>query len=55
MPENVCSAASDLVHNRGRFGAWKYETGNMDHSFMQGVEVIDRILAGKEEITIRQS
>lgn len=40
------------VYSRGRFGAWKYEVGNMDHSFMQGVEVIDRLLLGKEERTI---
>lgn len=41
------------VYSRGRFGAWKYEVGNMDHSFMQGVEAVDRILSGKEETTIR--
>ena len=32
--------------SRGRFGAWKYEVGNMDHSFMQGVEIAKRILTG---------
>jgi hypothetical protein len=40
------------VYSRGRFGAWKYEVGNMDHSFMQGVEVIDRLLLGKSEQTV---
>ncbi|KAB0669564.1 NAD(P)-binding protein [Oryzomonas sagensis] len=40
------------VYSRGRFGAWKYEVGNMDHSFMQGVEVVDRLLAGTEEKVI---
>jgi len=40
------------VYSRGRFGAWKYEVGNMDHSFMQGVEVIDRLLHGKAEQTV---
>ncbi|HEY6837524.1 MAG TPA: FAD-dependent oxidoreductase [Geobacteraceae bacterium] len=43
------------VYSRGRFGAWKYEVGNMDHSFMQGVEVVERILHGKEELTVRGS
>lgn len=42
---------SQGVYSRGRFGAWKYEVGNMDHSFMQGVEVVERILTGKPEIT----
>jgi protoporphyrinogen oxidase len=39
------------VYSRGRFGAWKYEIGNMDHSFMQGVEVVERILQGEQELT----
>ena len=40
------------VYSRGRFGAWKYEVGNMDHSFMQGVEVVERVLTGAPEKTI---
>lgn len=37
------------IFSRGRFGGWKYEVGNMDHSVLQGMEVVDRILLGKEE------
>jgi len=41
------------ILSRGRFGAWKYEVGNMDHSFMQGVEAVNRILFDEPEITLR--
>jgi protoporphyrinogen oxidase len=40
------------VYPRGRFGMWKYEVGNQDHCFMQGVEVVERLLNGRKEITI---
>lgn len=39
------------LYSRGRFGAWKYEVSNQDHSFMQGVEWTDRMVAGAEELT----
>lgn len=40
------------ILSRGRFGAWKYEVGNMDHSFMQGVEAARRLLTGELELTV---
>ncbi|MCO6432074.1 MAG: FAD-dependent oxidoreductase [Deltaproteobacteria bacterium] len=40
------------VFSRGRFGAWRYEVSNQDHSFMQGVEWVNRITAGEAEQTI---
>jgi len=39
------------VYSRGRFGGWKYEVGNMDHSLMQGVEWVERMVLGKKECT----
>jgi protoporphyrinogen oxidase len=42
------------VWSRGRFGAWKYEVANQDHSFMQGVEAVDNILDGAAELTLSQ-
>lgn len=40
------------VYSRGRFGAWKYEVANQDHSCMQGVEVVNRLLYGELEPTL---
>lgn len=39
------------VFSRGRFGAWKYEVSNQDHSLMQGVEVVNYLLRGTPERT----
>ena len=40
---------SQGIHSRGRFGAWRYEVGNMDHSVAQGVEWVNRVLLGDAE------
>ena len=40
---------SNGILSRGRFGAWLYEIGNMDHSTMQGVEAVDAMLGGAPE------
>jgi protoporphyrinogen oxidase len=42
---------SKQVYSRGRFGLWKYEVSNQDHSFMQGVEIAERLVKGRSEIT----
>lgn len=39
------------IYSRGRFGAWEYEIGNMDHSVMQGVELVNHWLLGEPETT----
>ncbi len=40
------------IFSRGRFGAWRYEVSNQDHSLMQGVEWVDRLLNNSEELTL---
>lgn len=40
------------IYSRGRFGAWRYEVSNQDHSLMQGVEWVDRMFDGTEELTL---
>lgn len=40
------------VGSRGRFGAWRYEVSNQDHSLMQGVEWVNHVLYGAEELTL---
>jgi len=39
------------VYSRGRFGAWRYEIGNTDHSVMMGVEIVDHLVGGEPETT----
>ena len=37
------------IYSRGRFGAWRYESGNMDHSVKMGLEVVAHLLEGESE------
>ena len=37
------------IFSRGRFGAWKYEVSNMDHSFAQGYECAERLACAGDE------
>lgn len=37
------------VYSRGRFGAWRYEVGNMEHAVAQGVEWVNRVVLGDRE------
>ncbi len=43
---------SQGIYSRGRFGMWKYEVANTDHSLMQGVELVNRWLLQEAETTI---
>ncbi|KAM0719451.1 hypothetical protein Q7P37_005356 [Cladosporium fusiforme] len=40
------------IWSRGRFGSWRYEVGNQDHSFMLGAEAADSIVNGAVELTL---
>ena len=40
------------IWSRGRFGSWRYEVGNQDHSFMLGVEAVDHLVNGAAELSL---
>lgn len=40
------------IWSRGRFGSWKYEVGNQDHTCMLGVEAVDSMVFGAKEFTL---
>ena len=40
------------IYSRGRFGAWRYEISNQDHSFLQGAELAGRLVLGETEPTL---
>lgn len=41
------------IWSRGRFGSYKYEVANQDHSLMLGVEAVDNMLFGCPEVTLQ--
>jgi hypothetical protein len=43
------------IYSRGRFGTWRYEIGNMDHSVMMGVEAVGHALSGENETVFHSS
>ncbi len=55
LAEIVPALEKRSVYPRGRFGAWRYEVGNMDHCYMQGLEVVNRIIDGKPESVLAGS
>ena len=40
------------IWSRGRFGSYRYEVGNQDHSLMLGVECADNVLFGTKVVQL---
>jgi protoporphyrinogen oxidase len=40
------------IYSRGRFGAWKYEIGNMDHAVQMGAECAEHLVNGAPELCV---
>lgn len=55
LNELIPSLDEKGISSRGRFGAWKYEISNQDHTFMQGVEWVNKLEKGIDEETFRLS
>ncbi len=52
LVDSVQSELSELgILARGRFGGWRYQVSNQDHAFMQGLEAVDRLVCGIDEVT----
>ena len=49
LPRVHAALEEQDIYSRGRFGGWRYELGNMDHSFMQGYECAQRLVEGGRE------
>ncbi len=43
------SLQAHRIWSRGRFDAWRYEAGNMDHSVTQGVRWTEQVVSGAPE------
>ncbi len=52
LAEALPMLKSKNIWSRGRFGSYKYEVANQDHSCMMGVETVDNILFGSKEFTL---
>jgi protoporphyrinogen oxidase len=52
LDEVLAALEKHDIYSRGRFGGWRYEVANMDHSVMQGVEAAERIVNNTPERTL---